>query len=1452
MANYNTSADIVLTVNGNQAKKMLADLEKDARKLEKGIKKAAQSGDKATMQKLQRELRQTHRAMDQLRNTGNSVENVLHRIDSATPRELNKALRDLQKQLNGIERGSSAWDAQLEKIRKVKSELASVREEMTPDQSWGDRLTGFISKWGTAIAGAAASASGLIYAGKKAVNSYAEMQQEEANVRKFTGMTEEQVAALNKELKKIDTRTPREELNKLAQDAGRLGKSAHEDVLGFVRAADKINVALDDLGDGATLKLSKLTGVFGDEKRLGTEKALLSVGSVVNELSQNCSAAAPYLVEFSSRLGGVGAQADMSVPQIMGYGAVLDSNNQKVEASATALSQIIVRLYQDPAKYAKVAGMDVKNFSDLVKKDMNAALIEFLSTLNKTGGMDVLSPMFKDMGETGARAIQALSTLAAHIDEVKAQQLVANEAFKDATSIDKEFDVQNNTVQASLDKAKNKIHELAVTLGEKLMPVMRYAISGSTLTLKAIKLTIDFIQEYKLEILSTAAAIAAYQTWVNLARIKTVALTAATVAQKVAITAGRAATLLTSAAYALLSRDIGRASAAMRLFGTTLKMSPVGLALSAVVALAGGIVALIKRNREAAKAQEEMNRKQEEFRKSLRDISSAEKDYAKQSKDAAKALYDAATDETLSREKRLDAVKKLQQLYPDYFGNLKAETIMAGKAEGAYRKLAAEILRTARIRAGADKIVENEAELSGLKTEFDQKNSDVMRLADQVHALEAQRSELEDLKKTSTNRTHQISLTSKINRLNGQIEDLSKEWAKAIDAATELSGKIAEIETANEDVKSQYGITDADITASKLAGIDTEPAPVVKQFSRSETDKERKKREAEERRKATKERKAYKDDMNAAKGAYDGEVAAATVDYTQGVISWSEFLAKKHELEMAYFDEREKVLKKHNLEEDEDYQTLLKDRAEAEAKWNKTRALNNVSDAKDFLKAQEAQGRMDSLRPDSEFYQNEEALQEWIFRLRLSTLARCQGAYKEGSEEWHSYQTQIEELEANEQLRRQKMMSQKVAEWRKEYEYLEAGKRMALELDIAKQAHEAGLMTEEEYQRALADLKIKYSEDYLPESAKPAGQDDIRKRQYDKDLAQLKSLLDQKLITLEEYETAKARIEQRYRRQSEEAAKGVSNEYTDMLLNIRDAWLSFFDKTGEKGQNWATKLADLASGVFAVMTAGLEMYSEYQQACADLEVAKTEKKYEAMIKAAGDNDEAVKRLEEERDAEVSKIKKEAAEKSFALQVAQAIATTAMNAIAAFGAAQNIMYPGNIIFGTLAAALATAQGVAQLAIIKKQKEVADAQGYAEGGFTPSGGKYEAAGTVHKGEWVASQKLVNNPQVRPLLEALDYAQRNNTIGSIRMQDVSRSITAPIVLAAQPAPTPAIVASQPPTVVVEQNSEYVATMRRLADRLDEPFVTVNTVTGDNGSKRAQDEYNKLMRNKAPLSRR
>ena len=179
----------------------------------------------------------------------------------------------------------------------------------------------------------------------------------------------------------------------------------------------------------------------------------------------------------------------------------------------------------------------------------------------------------------------------------------------------------------------------------------------------------------------------------------------------------------------------------------------------------------------------------------------------------------------------------------------------------------------------------------------------------------------------------------------------------------------------------------------------------------------------------------------------------------------------------------------------------------------------------------------------------------------------------------------------------------------------------------------------------------------------------------------------------------------------------------------------------------------------------------YFQAEADAEVAATEKKYDKLIAAAGKNEKKKQKLEQERDKKIAKIKSAANKKAVTIQIAQAIAQTAMNAISAYGAAMQTG-PAGLVLAPIAAGMAVAAGMLQIATIKKQAE-AQEQGYYSGGFTGGNRYKKEAGVVHEGEFVANHQAVNNPNVLPMLQFLDRAQRNNTIGSLTAQDVSRQL-------------------------------------------------------------------------------
>ena len=668
MSNINTNATVTLTVNGKQAEDMLLKLKSQAANLEKAIEKAAAAGNKQQLTKLKRELKETNRQISLIENAAKGVEHVLQRLDETSPKELNRTLSQLKRNLNGLERGSEEWNRQCEAIKRVKAEIAKVNSQLRENESLWDRMNRKLNDWQTALAGIAAAITGIIMAGRSAVNAFADMDQEMANVRKFTGMNAAQVEQLNEDFQKIDTRTGREELNKLAQEAGRLGKTSQKDVLGFVKAADQINVALDDLGDGATLTLSKLTNIFGDEERLGTEKALLAVGSVINELSQNCTASAPYLANFTQRMAGVGAQAKMTIPEIMGFAAVLDSQGQAVEMSATAVSKVIMDMFKENDKIIKATGLNAKEFNETLKKSTNEGLLMLLDRLHELGNIDVLAPVFKDMGENGARAAQVISALAGNLDMVRWEQEEATKAFAEGTSVTNEFNVQNTTVQAGLDKARKGVTEMAVALGEQLQPIMKHVISSTTLLLKFMSTSITFIKENAFTLASLTAAFIAYKIAVNASNIAFKAHYAWLVISKAATTAYKTTVATLHAAHLLLQMGLAKLQgnwvrqswlmSDLKKQGALLA-SGYGAIAAGAIALGAVLYKLYKKMTEVSQAE-----------KDLQEIRKRGQEGIIDEKNKIDALIAVARDETQSLKDRHTAIDALNKIIPNYNAQL--------------------------------------------------------------------------------------------------------------------------------------------------------------------------------------------------------------------------------------------------------------------------------------------------------------------------------------------------------------------------------------------------------------------------------------------------------------------------------------------------------------------------------------------------------------------------------------------------------------------------------------------------------------------------------------------------------------------------------------------------------------------------------------------------------------
>ncbi len=1447
MANYNSTATVDLVINGEDARKKMDDLTKQAKKLRAEADKAAAAGDKKTAQKKQKEVEKLEKQYKRLQDQISRTDNTLRHMDKASFSDLNAALRQAQNNLKGMARGSEAWNRQAELVRRLRSEISRCNDALRIGESRWQRMNRWINDSQTAIAGIIAGISMIIMAGRKAVNAYASMEQEMANVRKFTGMEAEDVEQLNEQLKKINTRTSREDLNKLAQEAGRLGKTSQEDVLGFVRAADKINVALDDLGEGATLTLSKLTGIFGDEKRLGTERALLSVGSVINELSQNCSASAPYIAEFASRMGGVGAQAGMTAQQIMAYAAVLDSNNQKLEASSTALSQVIVRIYQEPQKYAKVAGMDASRFAKLVKTDMNVALIEFLSTLSKAGKMDVLSPMFKDMGENGSRAISALSTLAGHISEVKEQQRVANEAFAEATSIDKEFDVQNNTVQAGLDKAKNKVNELAVALGQKLQPVMSMVISSSTIALKVISLVVDFLVANRKEIVMASFALATYAVTVNAVAIKTALMTAWTRTWAVLCKALPATMGLLNVAFAALKNSVlyftnglqvnykmqMRWKKAVDLMMSANPAKVFTLAAVAAVALSKIIVKLISHYTNQRMALEEVQK--------IRNKAAAS---VEEEKTKIQQLMKAAADHNTEEKERIEICNRLNEIIPDFNAKIDSTTKAFRFSTDALNKHIQSLTRFYELQGARETLKTLGADRAKLKAEQTQIQQEIDAQNAQNSAYQA--SNAGQFQTTSGTSLPGFALTSIFNsgamsalnmRLRGVNRKLAEKDAEmnAIYKAFGVMELLTEEGGGNQDAPEG---TDGDGATGLGSGGYT---------SQTLADKERKQAEAAARRAAAKEKKEFRQRLESVKGEWEKEDAANTARYRSGEGTYLGFLERKHDLEIKYLDDSMKVYADANLQEDEDYAALLKKKEERLMKWNERKKALEASEAQRRQRYEEMEANTDFLTPASPLFGNEEVLQMRLYDIKIKYLKKAQAAQQRDSEEYHNYEVKIQESEQEEKMRRQKRFMEVVQRYSVDFQRKSAEERLAIERECLEQALRLGMITQEQFEKSIKALR----DSMLPESQKEPEDKSKSKKHYSNDpsykseLQNLESLHAAKLISEEEFLKRKAKLNREYERKMVDS---LGSEYFSMIYRVYDTTREFVANLKDATPaDILSNLADIMAASWAVAQAAIQSYSEHSQACAELEVAQAEKKYERITAFAEGNAYKTKQAEKQKEKEIARIKSEQSRKQFAMNVLTAVAQTAINAVAAYGAGLQVGGPAGLVLAPIAAAMAMAAGAIQIATLKKQQQAAEATGYMQGGFTPPGRRDKAVGVVHAGEWVAPQELVNNPRTRPMIEFLESARRGNRIGSITHADVSRTVTAPIITAQSSRSAAATAVQRRDPAETSPDTRLGDTLDRLEQRLSEPFVTINTVAGPHGSRQAEEEYDRLMRNKS-----
>lgn len=597
------------------------------------------------------------------------------------PQNLKKAsLEQLKNAATQLEKEMSKLNRDTQEYINKKSQLATIRGEI-------DKATGSVHKqssaWQTTLRNMSAyfGAFQLFSMAIQKVQAFFRLNlkfsDQLADIRKVSGLAMQDINNLANSLAKLDTRTTIQELNEIAYAGAKLGmgKYGTAGLEQFVRAANQVNVALkEDLGQDALTALSKITEVMGLIPKMGVEKSMLAVGSAMFQLSATSTATSNNIVEFSKRLTGMARTAGITTDQLLALGSASDAMYLMPEVASTAFNKLITSLQTKHNLIEQELQIEPGTINNLYSagKTMDAIVL-ILEKMKAKGNMNALQSVFKDLGSEGARLVNVMVTMSKNVDMLKDHLYTAEEAFEEATAVTNEYNIQQETANALMERASN-IWEKAFVNPDGVDTVKSLAQQWYNLS-KALTESTFFMGEMKgtllmlvglfkilMFLLPTITQLLLFKgigtvffnmkTWVN--------------------------GMIT--AYKLWRQEITAAAAAQQGLNAAMKANIFALVASLVITAVFWIAEYATSTKEAVEQQKDLNKYLDEAAKKL--------DSETRKLESYRAVLNDANTSQAERERIL---KKFNHEYQPYLTKLGLEVKSVDDLRGAYEALNEEI-----------------------------------------------------------------------------------------------------------------------------------------------------------------------------------------------------------------------------------------------------------------------------------------------------------------------------------------------------------------------------------------------------------------------------------------------------------------------------------------------------------------------------------------------------------------------------------------------------------------------------------------------------------------------------------------------------------------------------------------------------------------------------------------
>ena len=367
----------------------------------------------------------------------------------------NKKLKEIENQLNNTGKRIEEFGT---KVENIGSKIEGA----------GKKVSAFSVATGTALVASAKSAI--------------DFEDAFTGVEKTVDGTEQQMAELKQGIRDMAKEIPATttEISAVAEAAGQLGIKT-DDILSFTRVMIDLGNSTNLSAEEAASSLAK----FANVTKMNA-KDYDKLGATIVALGNNFATTEADIVEMATRLAATGELAGLSQSQILSLATAMSSVGIEAEAGGSAMSKLLKQIQvacetgsDDLKKFAKVAGMSTKDFKNAFKKDAVGALTAFISGLNDTkrNGKSAIS-VLDDMGITEVRLSNTILSLANASDVMTDAVKVGSEAWEDNTALTNEANKRYGTLKSQITIAMNKIKDLAITIGNKLMPYISKMIDG--------------------------------------------------------------------------------------------------------------------------------------------------------------------------------------------------------------------------------------------------------------------------------------------------------------------------------------------------------------------------------------------------------------------------------------------------------------------------------------------------------------------------------------------------------------------------------------------------------------------------------------------------------------------------------------------------------------------------------------------------------------------------------------------------------------------------------------------------------------------------------------------------------------------------------------------------------------------------------------------------------------